>query len=322
MAQKDLKEFTADHEGGDVVQGGVLPDPIDAVGGPIAPRLADAPVEAEEADENEVITPGNAKVDVEVTESFDALFEGLNLSEAFKGKVSLVFEAAVNEAVTAKTSTIAEQLEEEFKTKLEEATEASSARLAEEVENAVEGIVENLDAYLDYVVEEWMSENKIAIEAGIKVEMAESLMNSLKTAFYEHNIEIDEDTIDVVAGLEEQVDSLKAKANEAINENLDLIEEIKSLRASVAFNEISEGLTTSQTERFRVLSEKLNYEDAASYKEDLITLKESFFKSKAPMIKEEAEDMLIEDTSESKRIVSQYDSVNALAAAISSIKTK
>lgn len=318
MAKKDLQEFRADHEGGDVVLGGEIPEPTDAVGGLIRKRLADVSAQVDpEADEVDVVAPGNAAVkvvkeDQAANEAIASLFEGMDLSEDFKGKLSLVFEAAVNEAAESKTQAIAEELEEKFQTQLEES-----------VAEATDAIVENLDAYLDYVVNEWMEENKVAIEAGIKVEMAESLLNSLKTVFYEHNIAVDEETIDVVSDLEEQIAILESKANKAINESIELAEENKSLRAEAIFNDISEGLTTSQVERFRVLSEKLSFDDMDSYKSDLATLKESFFKTKAPaVVKEQVEEeMLVEDTSP-KKVKSNYDSVNALATAISNIKLK
>ena len=314
MAKKDLQEFKADHEGGDVVQGGEVMDPTDAVGGAIQPRLGDVKAQVNpEADEVEEIAPGNAIVRESsgADAALESLFEGMEISSEFKSKLGLVFEAAVNEAAAEKSSVITEQLEEQFQTQLEES-----------VTEAVEGIVENLDAYLDYVVAEWMQENKVAIEAGIKVEMAESLMNSLKTVFYEHNIQIDEETIDVVADLEEQVAALEAKANEAINENIELAGEIKSLRADSTFNEMTEGLTTTQTERFRVLSEKLSFDDLDSYKDNLATIKESFFKAKAPVIAEEVEELMLNENAAPAKARSQYDTVNALAAAISSIKVK
>lgn len=313
MTQKDLQEFKADHEGGDVLKGGEVMEPTAAAGGAIKKRPADVNAKVDPtADQVDVVAPGNAivKEDAEA-DSLGGLFEGMELSEEFKSKISIVFDAAVNEAVVAKTASLTEQLEEQFESQLEES-----------VNEAVEGIVENLDAYLDYVVAEWMEENKVAIEAGIKVEMAESLLNSLKTVFYEHNVDIDEETIDVVADLEEQIAELESKANQAINESIELAEEVKALRATTIFNEVSEGLTTTQVERFRILSEKLNFSDADSFQDDLETLKESFFKVKAPVITEEVEEEILTEETTSKKIVSSYDSVNALAAAISSIKAK
>jgi Mg/Co/Ni transporter MgtE len=116
------------------------------------------------------------------------MFEGMDLSEEFKNKVTLVFEAAVNEAATTKANAMAE----EYAAKVDQ-------EMQESVDSTVNTIIENLDSYLDYVVEEWMKENELAIEAGIKVEMAESLMNGLKELFEEHNIEVDDETVDVVA---------------------------------------------------------------------------------------------------------------------------
>jgi len=317
MSEQDLQEFKADHSGGDVVKGAEVPDPVTPAGGAIKPRKADVnkTVDAD-ADKLGAASGVKAEVkeDVDASESFDSLFEGLDLSEDFKGKLSLVFEAAVNEAANAKATEITDALEEEFAVKLEES-----------VNEAMEEIVENLDNYLDYIVTEWMEENAVAIESGIKVQMAESFMDGLKELFYEHNVEIDDETIDIVADLEEEIASLKEEVNKTINANIELSEAVEMLQAEKIFEELSEGLTTSQKERFRVLSEKLDASDIESYSSDLSTLKESFFKSKAPVITETAVDdeekeIMLEETSPKK--VSQYDSVNAIVNALNSNRFK
>jgi len=247
-------------------------------------------------------------------ESFDItdLFEGLDLSEDFKGKATLVFEAAVHEAATAKAASIVEAVEADLQ-------EQFNATLTESLDE----IVENLDGYLDYVVKEWMEENTVAVESGIKVEMAESLMVGLKELFYEHNIEIDEDTIDVVAGLEEELDAMKATARRAINDRLDLEEEIKTLRGAQIFETMVEGLSVAQVERLRVLSEKLDNSDHVAYAENLKTLKESFFKAKKDTVISESlnqEDSapILEESVQKK--ISQYDSINAYASAMKNFK--
>ena len=317
MSEQDLQEFTADHSGGDVVKGAEVPDPVVPAGGAIKPKRADVKKAvdptADKLGAASGVTP-EVKEDVEGSESFDSLFEGLDLSEDFKGKLSLVFEAAVNEAATVKANEIAESLEEEFAVQLEES-----------VNEAMEEIVENLDNYLDYIVSEWMEENSVAIESGIKVQMAESFMDGLKELFYEHNVEIDDETIDIVADLEEEIASLKEEVNKTINANIELSEAVESLQAVRIFEELSEGLTTSQKERFRILSEKLDVTDMDSYSSDLSTLKESFFKSKAPVITESAADdeekeIMIEETASKK--VSSYDSVNAIVNALNSNRFK
>lgn len=323
MSDTNLQEFKADHEGGDVLKGGEVMEPVVGAGGAIKKRLADkmqaVDPNAETVNDNPsgVKTPGNEAM----KESFESLFEGMDLSEEFKGKVSLVFEAAVNAAATEKVNAVAESFEAE----LNEAIANVEAELKEEMETAlaesIEEIVENLDAYLDYVVAEWMSENEVAIESGIKVEMAESFMEGLKELFYEHNVEIDEESFDVVADLEEQVAQAQAAADKAINDSLALADEVQVLRAEKIFDELAEGLTDTEAERLRVLSEKLDISDLEGFASDLGTLKESFFKSKKTFVAEQVEE--IEDLTEEaqpKVKASAYDHVNAIAAAISSIK--
>ena len=250
----------------------------------------------------------------EMKESVDiaGLFESLDLSEDFKSKAQLVFEAAVNEAASAKAATIAESLEEELKEQFETSLNES-----------LEEIVENLDSYLDYVVQEWMSENELAIESGIKVEMAESFMEGLKELFYEHNVEIDEETIDVVAELEEEIESLKGAANKAINENIKLDEEVQALRAARVFESMTEGLSQSQVERFRVLSEKLDHDNLDSYRDDLETIKESFFKksTEATVVEdldEAAGELIVEETTPAKK--STDNTVNTYASFLNNLK--
>jgi hypothetical protein len=265
--------------------------------------------ESEEADdEAEVIEEV-----ISIEESIASIFEGMDLSEDFKGKVTMVFEAAVNEAATVKANAIAEELEEEFEKQLQES-----------IDEAMEEIVENLDSYLDYVVNEWLQENEVAIEAGIKVEMAESLMEGLKELFTEHNIEIDEDTIDVVAGLEEEIAELRGEINKAINENIELSNAVLSLEAERVFEEMTEGLTVSQRERLRSLSENLNVTDLDSYASNLETLKESFFKKAKPSLNDstyEDEDEIIAEEG-NKKPSSQYATVNALVEALDARSSK
>ena len=269
---------------------------------PKAGSVAKPPVSESEETEEEVIE----EEVVSIEESISSMFEGMDLSEDFRSKVTLVFEAAVNEAAQIRINEATAALEEEFEQKL-----------TESVSEAMDEIVENLDSYLDYVVEEWMKENEVAIEAGIKVEMAESLMNGLKELFTEHNIDIDDETLDVVAGLEEHNSSLTDQANEVINENIELKKTIVALKADKVFEEVSEGLTVSQKERLRVLSEKLDADNVDGYKSDLETLKESFFKTKkAQVINEEAEEEVLTEEVAVKKPASSYSTVNAIVEAL------
>jgi len=284
---------------------------------------------AEKADKVDTATPGQgagvkeeseANADVEIVEeevisideSVAAMFEGMDISEDFKKKATLVFEAAVNEAASSKAQAIVNEKVTELETTMNE-----------QVKETVDTMVENLDSYLDYVVEEWMTDNELAIESGIKVDMAESLMDGLRGLFEEHNIDVSDETIDVVAGLEEEVDTLKAEANKQIDENLELAKSIAGYRAAKVFDELSEDLTLVQQERLKVLSEKLDFADIEDYTSNLNILKESFFTADKAVTEEaeiEEEEIITEDT-EVKKPASDYSSINALVEALNSKKS-
>lgn len=307
----------------------VADDGISSVPGPVTPAGGeDKSHEKKKKDEPKaaaVKTPGQGAVaeeietdDVETVEevvvesSIASIFEGEEFSEDFKSKIALVFDAAVNEEVSNKTSSLQEELEAKLETELNEAVEAK-----------VGEIVENLDKYLDYVVAEWMEENMIAIEAGIKVEMAESLMNGLKDLFAEHNVEVDEQTFDVVSGLEEQVSELEETGNKLVNENIELQKQIAAMKAERVFEEMTEGLSENQKERFRVLSEKLDVEDIEDYQSNLQVIKESFFgeaKVTAPKVEDIEEDEIILEEQEVQKPTSDYSSINALVEALNARK--
>lgn len=295
-----LKKTTTDEPKGAADGKKVTPEQGDA-GKPV-PTAEEAEVEAEVETVEEVV----------VESSIESIIEGEDLSEEFKGKISLVFEAALNEEVNKRTETIREELTKSLDEALEEA-----------VSEKLETITTNVDKYLDYVVSEWMSENEIAIESGIKVEMAESLMSGLKNLFVEHNVAIDEESVDVVANLEGQVSDLEGKANDLVNENIELQREISSFKAGQKFDEISEGLSENQVERLKVLSEKLDIEDLNAYAENLQVIKESFFSDK-PIVEshdvQEENDEIILEEQEVTKPASDYTSINALVEAFNTKK--
>ena len=262
--------------------------------------------------------PTAEEVEVETVEevviesSIQSIIEGEDLSEDFKGKIALVFEAALNEEVNKRTETIREELTKSLDESLEEA-----------VTEKLDTVTENVDKYLDYVVSEWMSENEIAIESGIKVEMAESLMSGLKNLFVEHNVTVSEETVDVVENLETTVTELEGKANDLVNENIELQKEIATFKAGQKFDEISEGLSVNQVERLKVLSEKLDVEDTDAYAENLSVIKESFFSDKPLVEKHDVQaesDEIILEEQEVTKPSSDYTSINALVEAFNTKK--
>jgi len=278
-----------------------------ADGKKIVPGQTDAGKPVPTAEEVETIE------EIVVESSIESIIEGEDLSEEFKGKIALVFEAALSEEVAKRTLSIKESLEQNLETELSEAVET---RMGE--------IVENVDKYLDYVVSEWTKENEIAIESGIKVEMAESLMGGLRSLFTEHNITVEEETVDVISTLETKVSDLEVSANELVSENIDLQREISSFKAGKIFDGLSEGLSDNQVERLKVLSEKLDVEDLESYSENLQVIKESFFSDK-PLtesqgdVQEESDEIILEEQEVSKP-TSDYTSINALVEAFNTRK--
>lgn len=294
-------------------------EPVTPAGGEVKKKKADVKKavdpKTDEIEDSE-IAPGQKKVaeeveDISIDESIESMFEGMDLSEDFKSKVTLVFESAVNEAAAIKVEQVKTDLEEQFEAELQEA-----------VSESIDGIVENLDSYLDYVVGEWMEENELAIEAGIKVEMAESLMDGLRDLFTEHNIEVDDETIDVVAGLEEEIENMKTEYNNTVNENIELSKTVVALEADRVFNEMTEGLTVSQRERLRTLSENLDASDIDSYTSNLETLKESFFKKSTQTISEDTEEDEIITEEKTNLPKSQHSTINALVEALDARNSK
>jgi len=300
-------------------------DPATPAGGAADAGKASVKKKADpKADKVDDVTPDNKQVkeDAEVVEevieeevitieeSVAKMFDGMDLSEDFKNKATLVFEAAVNEVATAKANEIVEAKTAELETEMQES-----------VESTVETMVENLDSYLDYVVEEWMKENELAIESGIKVEMAESLMDGLRSLFEEHNIDVDDEIVDVVAGLEEQVEELKTFSNERLDENMALKKEIAAFQAAKVFDEMTESMTLTQRERLKVLSEKLDFQNIDEYTANLETLKESFFEESKPVVTEEVEEEeIITEDAEVQTPVSEHSSINALVEALNARK--
>ena len=223
--------------------------------------LEDQEVVAEEQVEEE-----QSEFDIE--EDVNALLGGEDLSEEFKEKAKVVFEAALNSKAL--------EIEEALTAQYEQA-------LAEEVEAMKTSLVERVDAYLEYVCEEWMSENELAIEHGLKTEMTESFLSGMKGLFEEHYVTIPEDKYDVLESMVEKLDEMEEKLNEQIEKNIGLNKRLAESTADSILDKISEGLALSQKEKLASLAESVEFESEEEYREKLETLKESYFAAqKAP----------------------------------------
>lgn len=200
-----------------------------------------------------------------VKEDIDALFNGEDLSEEFKEKVTAIFEAAViNKAIP-----VIEEIESEILA----AAEETLVSVKEELE-------EKVDSYMGYVVESWMEKNEVAIESGLRAEIHEDFMRGLHNLFVENYIDIPEDSVDIVEALSDEAEELRAKLNEALNENIELAKAINESRAKEIQNSVCEGLTATQAEKMKSLAESVEFTTEGEYREKLAVIKESYFSSK------------------------------------------
>lgn len=220
-------------------------------------------------------------------EDIDALMNGEEqLSEEFRTKAATIFEAAVTSRVTTEVA----RLEEEFEAKLEEAAAQN-----------IEGLVEQVDGYLNYVVEQWMEQNEIALERGMKSDILESFVSGMKSLFEEHYIDVPEDKFDVLGSLEEQVGTLETKLNEQVATNIELAKTVSSLKRQQIIATISEGLTDTEVEKFTGLVEELSYEDESTFQNKVQTIRENYFTTKVNAdVKSVVTDSPVEMLSEDK----------------------
>jgi len=203
------------------------------------------------------------KADKSVGESVDEIFSGEDaLSEEFKEKATVVFEAVVNERVSLARA----ELEEEF-----------SLQIDEQVQLATNELVEKVDSYLDYVAEQWIEENKLAIESGIRADIAESFIHGLKALFSEHRIDVPDDEVDLVAEMAKQIEELETNLNEQINANIETRRELDEALKSDVFDEIVVGLADTQAEKLRSLTEGLEFVDLDDYSRKVNIIKENYF---------------------------------------------
>jgi hypothetical protein len=203
-----------------------------------------------------------AQIEEEIEEDVNALLSGEELSEDFKVKAKTVFEAALN----ART----EQIEEAIVHQYEQ-------RLAEEVETIKEELTDRLDAYLEYVSEEWLQENALEVEQGLKTEMTESFLSGMKSLFEDHYVTIPEDRYDVLESMVEKLDEMENKLNEQIERNVALNRRLAESVTEVIFAEVSEGLALSQKDKLASLAENVEFDSESEYREKLVTLRESYF---------------------------------------------
>ena len=226
----------------------------------------------EETADEEVVEETETVAEFDIEEDVNALLEGEELSEEFQEKAKTIFEAAI----TSRVAAIKESLETEYSEKLAEETEGVKAELNERV-----------DSYLEYVADEWFTENQLAVEQGLKSEMSESFLSGMKSLFEEHYVTIPEEKYDVLESMVEKLDEMETKLNEQIEKNVSLNSRLAESVADGILESVSEGLAATQKEKLASLSESVEFESEESYREKLVTLKESYFPNAAPTTKAE-----------------------------------
>ena len=199
------------------------------------------------------------------------------LSEGFKDKAEIIFEAALK----SKISEHVERMEESY-----------AEELSEETNRIHTALVEKVDGYLNYVVESWMEENKLAIESGLRTEISESFMKQLHTVFTEHYIEVPESKIDLVDELATQKDELEEQVNTTVADNVALKAEVEKLQRDAIVTEASTGLSEAQAEKLAGLAKDIDADDSEAFAEKVAQIKESYFKTKVTATEEEA---IVED---------------------------
>ena len=249
---------------------------------PAEPMKAVAKEEVEETTEEVVAEVEETVQSVSVDEDIAALLSGEELSEEFQEKAKTIFEAAIASKVAEAVSKIEESYEE---------------KLVEELSSYKEELVERVDSYLEYVSDEWIQENRIQIEQGLKSEMTESFLAGMRGLFEEHYVSIPEDKYDVVENMVEKLDEMESRLNEQIEKNITLN---KRLGESVADNilaDVCEGLAVSQKEKMTSLAEGVEFESEEKYRESLKTLRESYFPAKSLTEETETPQMISEEVS-------------------------
>ena len=219
-----------------------------------------------------VATPGQKeKVSRKIKESLGNLFSGEELSEEFKDKAEVVFEAAIN----MKVDEIRSELSEEFDAQLEEEKEQLSTKL---------------DEYLSYVVENWMKENQVAIDAGIRSDIAESFMTGLKGLFETHYVSMPQEKYDLVDGLNDKIDDLESKLNESIEKSIELSKGLIKAQCEALYESTAKDMIEADEEKFRNMVENLDFDTIEDFQDKLSTLKENFFNEeesvKTPLVEE------------------------------------
>ena len=225
-----------------------------------------------EVEEDDAITEEEVET-YDIDDDVNALLGGEELSEEFKAKAKTIFETALK----TKVAEVRKLLEQQY-----------AEKLGEEIIEAKDALAERVDSYLEYVADEWFTENQLAVENGLKEELTQSFLGGMKSLFEEHYVQIPEDKYDVLESMVEKLDDMESKLNEQIEKNINLNKRLAESVADGILDEVSEGLASTQKEKLASLAESVEFESENNYREKLETLKQSYFAQKSsPTVKTE-----------------------------------
>ena len=232
----------------------------------------ETPDSAKPDDDSTVIGKKKKKIkismpEINVKEDIDALVEGEELSEEFKSKASTIFEAAVHQKVMEIAASKVDEMEKEYQDELQE-----------EIVSFRDELTDKVDGYLNYVTEEWMKENELALESSLKTEITEEFMGGLKDLFTEHYIEVPEEKVDIVENLFDKVEDLEGQLNTQVQDNIKVKAELNEYRKDKILEEVCDDLADTQSEKMKSLVEGVTYEDdSEKFEEKVKTIKENYF---------------------------------------------
>ena len=276
MKSSGMKEEEAEIEGEVVAEEPAVTEEEEVVAEePVASEESE--VVAEEEEVEEVVT----ETTVNVEEDIEALLEGEELSEEFQEKAKTIFEAAIKTKIAEVKSELQEQYE---------------ATIVEEVATVKSELTERIDAYLEYVADEWMSENQLAVESGLKTEMTDSFLTGMKSLFEDHYVTIPEEKYDVLHNMVDKLDEMEGKLNEQINKNVALTKRLSESTSDVIFADVTEGLAVTQKDKLAKLVENVEFDSEDKYREKLVTLRESYFPTNGSNVQRNETETLTEGT--------------------------
>jgi hypothetical protein len=247
------------------------------------------------------------KEEFDIEEDVNALLAGEELSEEFQEKARTIFEAAIR----SKVADIKEELEASYE-----------AALVEEIQTIKEGLTDRVDAYLEYVADEWIAENALAVEHGLKTEMTESFLSGMKQLFEDHYVTVPEDRYDVIESMVDKLDEMEGKLNEQIERNVALNKRLAESVADVIFADVAEGLALSQKDKLASLAENVEFDGEANYREKLVTLRESYFPSNTGTQKDDSENLSEEASFEGQTAQSVSPLMEAYLQTLSRVAKK